>query len=379
MPTLKELFDLFRKSVMAWIDDFAPSMGAAISYYTIFSMAPLLVIVIAIAGAVFGREAAQGEIVAQIGGLVGQDGAIAVEALLRSASEPDKGLVAGAISAVVLLIGATTVFAELQSALDRIWHVPEREKPSGVWAVLRARLLSFGLILGLAFLLIVSLMVSAGLAAFDAWFGGLLPGWEILLQVSNELISIGVFTLLFAMIFKLIPTAAIGWRDVWIGAFVTALLFELGKLLIGLYLGKSGVSESFAAAGSLVVLVAWVYYAAQIFLLGAEFTKAYADSHGSLAGSRAMNASARNAQVNEGAGLVPGTPTQALAPRELWEPVPDYSGIARTAAAQREVDRRVAKATRILSRQLVLLAAATLGNFLAIRWTHRQRKIARRR
>jgi membrane protein len=181
------------------------------------------------------------------------------------------------------------------------------------------------------------------------------------------------------MIFKLIPTAAIGWRDVWIGAFVTALLFELGKLLIGLYLGKSGVSESFAAAGSLVVLVAWVYYAAQIFLLGAEFTKAYADSHGSLAGSRAMNASARNAQVNEGAGLVPGTPTQALAPRELWEPVPDYSGIARTAAAQREVDRRVAKATRILSRQLVLLAAATLGNFLAIRWTHRQRKIARRR
>ncbi|MDM0109503.1 YihY/virulence factor BrkB family protein [Variovorax sp. J22R24] len=370
----KEFLGLCRKAVMAWIDDFAPSMGAAISYYTIFSMAPLLVIVIAIAGAVFGRDAAQGAIVTQIGGMVGQDGATAVEALLRSASEPERGLVAGAISVGVLLVGATTVFAELQSALDRIWHVPEREKPSGVWAVLRARVLSFGLILGLAFLLIVSLAVSAALAAFDAWFGGLLPGWEILLQGSNEVISIGIFTLLFAMIFKLMPTAAIGWRDVWIGAFVTALLFELGKLLIGLYLGKSGVSESFAAAGSLVVLVAWVYYAAQIFLLGAEFTKAYADSHGSLAGARAMDGTAADARAHAGTG--PGMETAAHATRE---PLPDYAGIARTAAAQREVDRRVAQATRLLTRQLVLLAAVTIGNVLAARWTRHQRRIARRR
>nr|WP_256734835.1 YihY/virulence factor BrkB family protein [Variovorax sp. dw_954] len=208
-------------------------MGAAISYYTIFSLAPLLVIVIAVAGAIFGRDAAQDQIVAQIGGLVGQDGATAVEAMLRAASDTDKGLVAGIISFVVLLVGATTVFAELQSALDRIWHVPEKEKPTGVWAVLRARVLSFGLILGVAFLLIVSLMVSAGLAAFDTWFGGLMPGWEALMQTLNLLISFGIVTLLFAMIFKLMPTAKIAWRDVWIGAGVTALLFELGKLGIG--------------------------------------------------------------------------------------------------------------------------------------------------
>ena len=236
---------------MAWIDDYAPSMGAAISYYTIFSMTPLLIIVIAIAGRVFGHDAAQGQVVAQIGNLVGQEGATTVEGLLRSASQPERGLIAGSISVVVLLIGATSVFAELQSSLDRIWHVPEREKPSGVWAVLQARLLSFGLILGLAFLLIVSLIVSAGLAAFDGWFGGVLPAWQIALQGINELISIGILTLLFAMIFKLMPTADIAWRDVWIGAFVTAILFEIGKLLIGLYLGKSGVSEPFAAAGSL--------------------------------------------------------------------------------------------------------------------------------
>jgi len=208
------------------------------------------------------------------------------------------GLIAGAISVVVLLIGATTVFAELQSALDRIWHVPEKEKPTGVWSVLRARVLSFGLILGVAFLLIVSLMVSAGLAAFDNWLGELMPGWEVLMQVLNVLISFGIITLLFAMIFKLMPTAKIAWRDVWIGAGVTALLFELGKLGIGLYLGKSGVNEAFAAAGSLVVLVAWVY-AAQIFLLGAEFTKVYADEHGSLAGQKAA-ATKVAAAVNDG-------------------------------------------------------------------------------
>ncbi len=226
---LKHLYALCRQSVSAWVDDYAPSMGAAISYYTIFSLTPLLVIVIAIAGALFGREAAQGRIVEQISGLVGREGATAVEAMLRSVSEPDKGLIAGLISAVVLLVGATTVFAELQSALDRIWHVPEREKPSGLWAVLRARLLSFGLILGLAFLLMVSLVVSAGLSAFGNWFGGLLPGWEVLLHALNMLISLGIVTLLFAMIYKLMPTARIAWRDVWIGALVTAVLFELGQ------------------------------------------------------------------------------------------------------------------------------------------------------
>ena len=375
----KQLFELCRRSVIAWVDDYAPSMGAAISYYTIFSLAPLLVIVIAIAGALFGREAAEGRIVEQISGLVGREGAVAVESMLRSVAEPDKGLIAGLISAGVLLIGATTVFAELQSALDRIWHVPEREKPSGIWAVLRARLLSFGLILGLAFLLMVSLVVSAALAAFGNWFGGLLPGWEALLHALNILISLGIVTLLFALIYKLMPTARIAWHDVWIGAAVTALLFELGKLGIGLYLGKSGVNESFAAAGSLVLLVAWVYYAAQIFLLGAEFTKVYANEHGSTSGAKAMAATEVDAkEAEQGTDRVEGG-AAVPALQAAAEPVPDYTAIGRTARTQEEIDRRVERASATLLRQLLLLGALTLGNMVAERWTRRQRKAARRR
>ena len=284
----KHIFDMCKKAVTAWVDDFAPSMGAAISYYTVFSLAPLLVIVIAVAGAVFGRDAVQGQIVAQLGGLIGKDGATAVQGLIKSASDPGKGMVAGIISFVVLVVGATTVFGELQSALDRIWHVPEKAKPSGIWGLLRARFLSFGLVLGLAFMMMVSLIVSAGVAAFGNWSSGLAPGWEILLQIINIAVSLSISTLLFAMIYKLMPSVKIAWRDVWVGAAVTAVLLEVGKLLIGLYIGKSGVTESFAAAGSLVVLLAWVYYAAQIFLLGAEFTRVYAAEHaGAAAGNGA--------------------------------------------------------------------------------------------
>lgn len=287
----RRFFHLFAKAVKAWIADYAPSMGAAISYYTVFSLAPLLVIVIALAGAFFGREAVQGVIVEQFSALIGPQSASLVQGLVARASDTDKGLVAGLISLGVLLVGATTVFAELQSALDRIWHVPESQKPSGLWALLRTRLLSFGMILALAFLLMVSLAVSAAVASFGAWIGGLMPGWEVLLQVVNTAFSLAVATTLFAIIYKLMPSARIAWRDVWVGAFVTAALFEVGKLLIGLYLGKSSMTESFAAAGSLVVLLAWVYYAAQIFLFGAEFTKAYADAHGSNAAQHAMQRS----------------------------------------------------------------------------------------
>ena len=272
----KTIFSLCKKAGLAWVDDYAPSMGAAISYYTVFSLAPLLIIVIAIAGAVFGREAVQGQIVAQLDGLIGTNGATAVQGLIKSASDPVKGVLAGLISFVVLAVGATTVFAELQSALDRIWHVPEKAKPSGVWGMLRSRFLSFGLVLGLAFMMMVSLVTSAGLAAFGNWSSGLMPGWEVLLQGINIVVSLSTTTVLFAMIYKLMPSVKIAWRDVLVGAAVTAVLFEVGKLLIGLYIGKSGVTESLAAAGSLVVLLAWVYYAAQIFLLGAEFTKVFA-------------------------------------------------------------------------------------------------------
>ncbi len=292
---LRHAWRLCRKAVDSWVDDFAPSMGAAISYYTVFSLAPLLVIVIAIAGAVFGREAVTGQITGQLAGLIGKDGAQLVQGLVASASDTERGLVAGLISMAVLLVGATTVFAELQSALDRIWHVPEREKPSGIRAIVRARLLSFGLILGLAFMLMVSLAVGAATAALGSWVGGLVPESAALLYVINVLISLVFTTVLFAMIFKLMPTTPVAWRDVWIGAAVTAVLFEAGKLLIGLYIGKSGITESFQAAGSLVVLLAWVYYAAQIFLLGAEFTKAYADEHGSTSAARAMAGTAATA------------------------------------------------------------------------------------
>lgn len=310
--TPRHFFELCKKAVGAWVDDFAPSMGAAISYYTAFSLAPLLVIVIAIAGAVFGREAVTGQITAQLAGLIGTDGAMVVQGLIASASDTERGLVAGLISVVVLLVGATTVFAELQSALDRIWHVPAREKPQGVWAVVRARVLSFGLILGFAFLLMVSLVVGTVTAALGHWIGGLMPGTAALLYVLNMLISVAFTTVLFGMIFKLMPTAYVAWRDVWVGAFVTAILFELGKVLIGLYIGRSGMTESFQAAGSIVVLLAWVYYAAQIFLLGAEFTKVYADDHGSLAAARATALTSRGA--SEDVGSDTGAPPDVQAP-----------------------------------------------------------------
>jgi membrane protein len=279
-------FALVRKSVTAWQDDLAPSMGAAISYYTVFSLAPVLVIVIAIAGAVFGREAVQGHIATQRSSLIGAEGAVLVQALVKSASNRRHDLVAGIVGLVILVVGATKVFAELQSALDRIWKVPRSQQTKGVRAMVRTRLVAIGLILGLVFLLMVSLTVSAGVAAFGDWAGAVLPAGELVFQGLNLLVSAGIATLLFAMIFKLMPSTPIEWRDVWMGAFVTTVLFEAGKVAIGLYLGKSAMRETFAAAGSLVVLLAWVYYAAQVFLLGAEFTKAYADEHGSKSESR---------------------------------------------------------------------------------------------
>jgi membrane protein len=367
---IRFLFTLSRKAVTSWIDDFAPSMGAAISYYTIFSLAPLLVIVIAVAGALFGQEAVRGEIVDRLQGLIGREGAIAMQGMIRSASEPSKGLVAGAISFCVLIVGATTVFAELQSALDRIWHVPEKAKPTGLWALLRARVLSFGLILGLAFLLMVSLLVSTGVAAFGQWAGGLLPGWELMLQGINILFSVATTTILFGMIFKFMPTVNIAWGDVWVGAGVTAILFEVGKAGIGLYLGKSGVSDSFAAAGSLVVLVAWVYYAAQIFLLGAEFTKVYSDSHGSEAGTRAVAATEAMKHAVKAGGV--------------FSPAKERSGaggaheaeITRTLAVQRELDTRASKAiSRVAKQALVLGVAGVVSSVL----DHFQKRLRARR
>lgn len=271
-------WEIFLAAANAWMDDYAPSMGAALSYYTLFSLAPLLVLIIAIAGLVFGQDAAQGAIIAQLQGIMGKDGATAVQGLLQAAREPSTGIVASIVGGFLLLLGATAIFAELQTDLDRIWEVPAKDKPSGLWGWLRSRVLSFGLVLGLAFMLMISLVVSAALAATSTWLGGGDTAESVLASVLNFVASFALFTVLFAMIYKIMPTAKISWHDVWMGAAVTALLFNIGKALIGLYLAKSSVASGFGAAGSFVILVAWFYYSAQIFLFGAEYTWVYANS-----------------------------------------------------------------------------------------------------
>jgi len=275
------MVELARKSVTAWIDDYAPSMGGALAYFTLFSLAPLLLLVISTAGLLFDADAARSQVVAQLGGLIGPEGAAAVEALLNNANHPAQSIMASAISIVTLVVGATSIFAELQSDLDRIWRAPAAVRPSGIWGMLRTRLLSFGLIVSIGFLLLVSLVVSAGLAAFGKWYGAWFPGWVITMEIVNQVVSVAFVTALFAMMYCILPSVRVTWRDVWRGAFATAVLFTVGKFLIGLYLGKAGVASSFGAAGSLVVLLVWVFYSAQIFLLGAEFTWLYAHSHGS--------------------------------------------------------------------------------------------------
>jgi membrane protein len=277
----RAFFTLIKDSFLAWKDDYASSLGASIAFYTIFSIAPLLIIVIAVAGFVWGEEAVTGEIIRQLGGLVGTEGASGIQSMIKSADKPTQGFFATLVSVIILMVGATSVFAELQSALDRIWQVPNEQKSSGLWELVRARLLSFGLVLGLGFLLLVSLVASSLFAALGQWSSGLFPGWELLLQMVNMTFSLGITVVLFAAIYKFMPQATIAWRDVWVGAAVTAILFEIGKAGIGLYLGKSSTISSLTAAGSLIVVLIWVYYAAQIFLLGAEFTWCYANRYGS--------------------------------------------------------------------------------------------------
>jgi len=301
--SLGEWWRLVQQAVKGWSDDYAPSMGAALSYYSVFSLAPLLLIVISIAGLAFGDDVARGEVFAQIRGLMGDDSARAVEELLASLSKPSRGITSAVISAGALLIGATTVFGELQDALDRIWRAPMRERASGLWSLVRSRLLSFGMILGIAFLLIVSLVASAAIAALGRWWSSAFGEWELLLQLVNALVGFGLTTAVFAMIYKLMPRVDVRWHDVWLGAATTALLFTIGRMLIGLYIGKSGVASGFGAAGSIAIIFVWVYYSAQIFLLGAEFTWVYANNFGSM-----KAASARSREPAPQARTEAGTP-----------------------------------------------------------------------
>ena len=281
---LKQGWQLTKSAVQAWSDDYAPSMGAALSYYTLFSIAPLLLIVISVAGMIFGEKAVQGELTGSLQFLMGEEGAKAIEGLLTSVSEPKEGIVATVIGIFVLLLGATTVFGELQNSLDRIWRAPARKDASSLWRLLRSRLLSFGMILGMAFLLMVSLVLDTVLQALGKMWGT--GAFEAIGQALNMVVGFAITTTIFAMIYKLLPRTKVAWHDVWVGAAVTAVLFTLGKFLISLYIGRSAVASSFGAAGSLVVVMIWVYYSAQIFLLGAEFTWVYSHSHGSRRGEK---------------------------------------------------------------------------------------------
>jgi membrane protein len=278
--TAKNIWLLTKAAVSSWVDDYAQSMGAALAYYTMLSIAPFLLIVISLAGMIFGVEAARGEIAAQLQGLMGRQGAEAVQKLLESARMPTESVIAAVFGVVLLLIAATSVFAELQDSLDRIWRAPKRTR-RGIWTLLRARLLSFGTIAGISFLLMVSLVVSAALAALGKIWGPRFADWQSAVAVVNIVFSYLLTTTVFAMIYKVMPRAKIAWTDVLIGASVTSLLFTIGKSLIGVYIGRSGVTSGFGAAGSLVMAMIWVYYSAQIFLLGAEFTWAYALTFGS--------------------------------------------------------------------------------------------------
>jgi len=279
---VREFFTLLRKSAAAWNTDDASSMGAALAFYTLFSIAPLVIMVIAGASLIFGPDAAQVHILGQLRALIGGAGADAVTDLLKSANSPAKSVLTAIAGTIILLLGATTVFIELYGNLNRIWRSPTAPKASGIWHLFRTRILSFGMILGIQFLLIVSLMVSAALAAAGAWWGARFTGWAVVDQVVNLVMSLAIYTVTFAMIYKYMPRAHITWHDVWIGAAVTAVLFEIGKLLLGL-VGMTAITSAFGAAGSLVMLLIWVFYSAQVFLLGAEFTRVYTYREGSRA------------------------------------------------------------------------------------------------
>jgi membrane protein len=282
---IKQELKLITQALTSWIDDAAPSMGAALSYYTLFSMAPLLLIVMSVAGFVFGAEAARGELFGQLRGLMGDEAAKTLESLLATLDKPGQNTSASMVGFAFLLIGATSVFGELQNALDRIWRVPTRVNSGGVWKILRARILSLGMILGFAFLLMVSLVAGAAVSAVSKWWGPIFQGWETLAQIVNVAFGFVISTAIFAMIYKLMPRAQVRWKDVWIGALVTSVLFTIGKYLIGLYIGTSGIASGFGAAGSIAVILVWVYYSAQIFLIGAEFTWVYARTYGSMRAS----------------------------------------------------------------------------------------------
>lgn len=278
----KTLFRLLKATSIEWINDEVPRMGAALAYYSIFSLAPLLIIAIAISGLALGMKAAQGQITAQIQGLIGTDGARAVQTMIQSAHKPSHGVIASIVGVLLLFVGATGVFAEMRDDLNSIWHVGTHNS-SGLWNIVRSRLLGCGMVLGIGFLLLVSLSLSAFVSALATYVGSLLPVSAGLLEASDFLVSFLSTTVLFAMIFKILPNTAIAWTDVSVGAILTALLFTIGKFGIGFYIGKSAIASAYGATGSLVIVVAWRTTRRLFFILGRSlpgFTQVFAAHRG---------------------------------------------------------------------------------------------------
>jgi membrane protein len=268
------------QAIAGWVEHNDSNMGAALAFYTMFAIAPILVIAVAVAGYVFGPQVAETQVLQQLSALIGDTGAKAIRDLLLSAHYSDQKGFAAAVGIITLLVGATSVFGELQYTLDRIWNTPPA-KAVVWWQIVRKRVLSIGLVLGVGFLLMVSLLASAALTAVENFFDTFMTQWAVVLPLVDLTLSFAMTTLLFAMIYKYIPRERLAWSDVWTGAAVTALLFTIGKFLIGLYLGKSSFNSAYGATGSLVILLLWIYYSAQIFLLGAEFTRVVTYEYGS--------------------------------------------------------------------------------------------------
>lgn len=275
------LWQFAKTVVMQWLEDQPFQLASSLSYYTLFSLAPLLIIAIAVAGLVFGREAAQNQVVETLRGMIGQDSARAIQDMIQNASnQPKTGVVSAVVGIVALLFGAGGVVGQLQTSLDTIWGVAPKTG-QGLWGFIRTRFLTFAMVLAIGFLLLVSLAITALVAGLSQVMGSLLGGAKIIAHILEFVVSFGLTTVLFAMIYKFLPDVKIQWKDVWVGAALTAILFTIGKFLIGLYLGTSGVTSTFGAAGSLITVLLWVYYSSLIFFLGAEFTQVYATHYGS--------------------------------------------------------------------------------------------------
>lgn len=282
-----KIFQLLRTTFTEWNEDHAPRMAAALSYYTAFSLAPLLVVIIAIVGFIYSGDTARIEIIREIQQTAGTDAAEMVDNLIQQGFNPGEGIISTVIAIVTLLLGAIGVFDQLQGALNTIWKVDEEPQEGGILTLLRNKLLSFGMILVIGFLLLVSLVISTLLASVDTLLSGILPSTQTLLQVISFVVSLGITAVLFALIYKVLPDAAVAWRDVWVGALLTALLFSVGRYLLSWYLGNSATASAYGAAGSFVLILLWVYYSAQILLFGAEFTQVYSRQYGSHASQSA--------------------------------------------------------------------------------------------